>query len=448
VAGGRLGAQSPIQRSTRSVPQVTSATVLEPVREDETLHVERYVLHDLMPRHYTSPDRFYALDVLRGIAALSVVFWHWQHFFYHGTAPVIPDLSHLPMSRWAFAFYTHGWLAVDLFFSLSGFVFYWLYSQRVAASGITLIGFALLRFSRLYPLHFATLLVVAVGQLWFMHTQGSYFIYAHNDARHFLLNLLFVSSWGLERGYSFNGPIWSVSVEVLLYALFFAFCRLLPVRAFVLAPISLAGFALVARYYYPIGEGIGCFFLGGLVFLAYQRVSTSAHYLTVTKWAAFLTTGAWIITFFVASSPSLPSLGPVPLLSRFDPYLQWALPQVLSHWPTKILFPSTVFSLALIETYRGPLGRQVSFLGDISYSIYLLHFPLQLWFVAVASKFGMNHVIYYSPWFMALFFTVLILCCLVSYRYFEIPSQRLLRGSGASGRFVRWAEVRQRATRC
>ena len=31
------------------------------------------------------PKRFHSLDVVRGIAALSVVLWHWQHFFYDGT---------------------------------------------------------------------------------------------------------------------------------------------------------------------------------------------------------------------------------------------------------------------------------------------------------------------------------------------------------------------------
>ncbi|MBP1686975.1 MAG: acyltransferase 3 [Deltaproteobacteria bacterium] len=378
-------------------------------------------------RFPSAPDRFYSLDVLRGLAALSVIFWHWQHFFFRGTIAAMPDISRLPMSRWAFTFYTHGWLAVDFFFILSGFVFYWLYSKRVAEGGITPRAFAWLRFSRLYPLHFATLLFVAVSQRWLLRTQGSYFVYPNNDARHFLLNLLFASSWGVERGYSFNGPIWSVSVEVLLYALFFAFCRLLPIRALVLALISITGFVLVTRYYDPVGRGVGCFFLGGLVFFAYKRVAASAHAFSVTKWAACLTTVAWLITFIVASGSSMPSFGRAPFLVRLDPYVQWALPTVFSHWPTKILFPATVFSLALIETHRGSLGRCVSFLGDISYAVYLLHFPLQLWFAAVVSQFGINHTIYYSPWFMALFFAVLIVFSLGSYRYFEAPSQRFLR---------------------
>ncbi|MFN8626318.1 MAG: acyltransferase [Candidatus Binatia bacterium] len=394
-------------------------------------------------RSSPTPDRFYSLDALRGLAALSVIFWHWQHFFFHGTTAALPDISRLPMSTWAFPLYSHGWLAVDFFFILSGFVFYLLYAQRVAEGRIGPGTFAWLRFSRLYPLHIATLLIVAVGQRWLLSAHGSYFVYPNNDARHFLLNLLFASSWGIERGYSFNGPIWSVSVEVLLYALFFAVCRLLPVRAFVLAAISITGFALVTRYYDPVGRGVGCFFLGGLVFFAYQRVAASAYASGVTAWAACLTAAAWLITFVVASGTPIPPFGGVPWCARLDPYVHWALPAVFSHWPTTILFPATVFSLASMETRRGSLGRRVSFLGDISYAIYLLHFPLQLCCAAFVWRFAIPQTIYYSPWFMALFFTVLIVCALGSYRYFEAPAQRFLRRADIARRFDGGTDARR-----
>jgi hypothetical protein len=40
-----------------------------------------------------SIERFYALDAMRGLAALSVVFWHWPHFFFTGTSPGEIDLA-------------------------------------------------------------------------------------------------------------------------------------------------------------------------------------------------------------------------------------------------------------------------------------------------------------------------------------------------------------------
>lgn len=211
-----------------------------------------------------------------------------------GTKPGNFDVTRLPLAEWIFPLYAKGYLAVDLFFSLSGFVFYWLYSKRVSEGAISAGKFTFLRFSRLYPLHFATLLIVAVSQLWLVKTGGSYFVYPNNDEKHFLLNLFFASSWGIERGYSFNGPVWSVSVEILLYALFFAFCRLFPIRAIVLVLISVTGFFVVQKYYSPIGRGIGSFFLGGCVFLAYQAIITSHHAAALTKWMGYLMIGIWV----------------------------------------------------------------------------------------------------------------------------------------------------------
>lgn len=263
----------------------------------------------MMNPHQNTIERFYSLDVLRGIAAFSLVFWHWQHFFFSGTNPGTFDVTRLPFFEWVFVLYTKGWLAVDLFFSLSGFVFYWLYSRRVAEGVISPGKFALLRFSRLYPLHFATLLIVAVSQIYLINSRGSYFVYPNNDGKHFLLNLLFASSWGIEHGYSFNGPSWSVSVKVLLYAFFFACCRLFPLRAIVLALISVTGFFVVQKFYFPIGQGIGSFFLGGCVFLSHQAITASRHGNAVTKWATYLMVVAWTATLLIIRyDPDITSL--------------------------------------------------------------------------------------------------------------------------------------------
>jgi len=379
-------------------------------------------------------ERFYSLDVLRGIAALSVVFWHWQHFFYSGTKPGTFDVTRLPFFEWMFVLYTKGYLAVDLFFSLSGFIFYWLYSKRISEYAITPSKFVLLRFSRLYPLHFATLLIVALSQILLINFRGGSFVYQNNDIKHFLLNLLFASSWGIDQGFSFNGPIWSVSVEVLLYVIFFVCCRLLPVRAIVLAIVSSIGFLVVQKYYsVMIGRGIGSFFLGGCVFLTYQTIIATRYANLITKYGSYLMASAWattlIINIYEVDLTAL-SFNSIPFLWRFNPYFQWSTQHLLVYWPIIVLFPLTILSLALIETYRGTLGKRVSFIGDISYSSYLLHFPLQLLFSVVVTRFTISNSIYYAPWFMVLFFAVLITFYLSSFRYFEIPAQRFLRQTG------------------
>jgi peptidoglycan/LPS O-acetylase OafA/YrhL len=219
----------------------------------------------------------------------------------------------------------------------------------------------------------------------------------------------------------------------LLYIIFFVCCRLLPVRAIVLIIISIIGFYVVQHYYsVMIGQGIGSFFLGGCVFLTYQTIIATRYANSITKYVVILMISAWAATLYEVDLTSL-SLHSIPFLWHFNTYFQsitHKLDDILGYWPIIILFPLTILSLALIETRRGTLGKRVSFIGDISYSSYLLHFPLELLFSVVVTRFTISNSIYYAPWFMVLFFAVLITICLISFRYFEIPAQRFLRQTG------------------
>jgi peptidoglycan/LPS O-acetylase OafA/YrhL len=80
--------------------------------------------------------------------------------------------------------------------------------------------FALLRLSRLYPLHFATLILVAFLQFAYMYSHGQFFLY-RNTPEAFVTNLVFGSNWFPWQTTTFNGPIWSVSVEIVVYFGFF-----------------------------------------------------------------------------------------------------------------------------------------------------------------------------------------------------------------------------------
>ena len=102
----------------------------------------------MAPRQSNSPARFYSLHVLRGMAALGIALWHWSHFFYSGTTPGAVDTDKLPVVDWVFLFFSQVGLSVYLFFTLSGFLFYWIYARPVAEGAITPGKFAWLRFSR------------------------------------------------------------------------------------------------------------------------------------------------------------------------------------------------------------------------------------------------------------------------------------------------------------
>ena len=168
------------------------------------------------------PNRLYVLDVSRGFSALAVVLWHWIHFAYEGTArdPEF-DVRVQPFFGVLRIFYERGFLGVEYFFLLSGFIFFWLYRVSIEEDRLSFRNFLVKRLSRLYPLHLLTLAMVVLLQQIYRSISGDFFVYPFNDAYHFVLNLGFASSWGLEKGWSYNAPVWSVSVEILLYILFF-----------------------------------------------------------------------------------------------------------------------------------------------------------------------------------------------------------------------------------
>ena len=377
---------------------------------------------DLKKRHaaitmgLTIPKRFYSLDVLRGVAALGIVFWHWQHFFQPlNIQGELLSVDSQPLPEIFLIFYKHGFKAVQLFFCLSGFIFFWLYSEPIANKKITFKTFGFLRMSRLYPLHFVTLTVVAINQFFYMGMTGTYFVYQINDAYHYLLNISFASRWGFESGHSFNAPIWSVSIEVLMYGLFFFFCRIFYKNMIAMLAVIIIGNTIIHGYHSNLASGITYFFLGGAAFLVYERIVNTKDLWQIASRLPFLIAIFWL-GLIVAVNNSVEIID-----------FHWRLQDAILYFNLYGLFPLTVLSLALFETKRGTLGKRVSSLGDISYSMYLIHFPLQLMVATIAVKFAINQAVFYSPYVMALFFCVLIALSLAGYHYFELPMQRYLR---------------------
>ena len=330
-------------------------------------------------------------------------------------------------------FYTKGWMAVDLFFGLSGFIFYWLYSNKIRSKQVSGAKFALLRFSRLYPLHLATLLVVVIFQLIYKHISEDYFIYPIEDVKRFVLNLFLMPAWKMEDGYPhylFNGPAWSISVEVCLYVLFFAYCKLFRTRAITAIAFSLIGFVIEENLCAPIGRGIGSFFLGGCVFLAYEAIQRAGHAGKIRLTLITMAVAAWALT--VATHQDAIDLVawashhirlPVPFHHFFKDYG----PMISKYWVVCVVFPLTILAVANLEKYTGALFQRISVLGNISYSSYLLHFPLQLVISTFVAGFSVHCSVFFTAKFMLMFFGILIGTSWLSYSWFEMPMQRFLR---------------------
>lgn len=363
------------------------------------------------------PKRLYALDVSRGIAALAVVLWHWQHFAYKGNSLSQQFIrENQPLYDLLRLFYEKGGMGVQYFFLLSGFIFFWLYSASIKNKQTSAWEFGIHRFSRLYPLHFITLIAVAILQFLYISHENISFVYPFNDVYHFFLNLGFASKWGFENGWSFNAPIWSVSIEVLLYFVFFLVALLRQGGWLFCLSVSVLSFVLSSVISHSILGGLSMFFLGGLVFHLtilvsdkYKILITPIYFLTIFSWSC-------VIINYYAFDLSNIILGAGILGKIF-----------LIGFPLYILFPLTVLSLALIEIDRGPLLKPVSWIGNITYSSYLLHFPLQLLF-GIAVSFGiLDFNFYLNPIYLVIYFMILIPMSYMTFIKFERPIQRVIR---------------------
>lgn len=382
------------------------------------------------------PRHFYSLDIVRGLAALVIVFRHWENFVSLDAGTVAQVHSRLPLYELLRPLYREGGRAVFVFFCLSGFIFFWLYADSIRKGATSVKEFVVLRFSRLYPLHFATLIFVAIGQQYMHWRFGSDFVYHHNDLYHFGLHLFFASNWGLQaehsfHGYSFNGPVWSVSIEILLYAIFFVVCRLDLRRWQHVALYACVGLVLDQVFTGEIGRSVFSFFLGGLAYLAFIRLWRAGVTRRTTVLYTLLTIALWIFLPLNANHKILVQYYQSQSWTKALHFhgrdiIGYALAQgaFLVYEP---MFAVTILTLALWEARRGSLGRRLSFLGDISYSTYLLHFPLQMVFLAVVYAITGGNAFFSSPWSLALFFATLIPLSLLSYRCFERPWQSFLR---------------------
>ncbi len=358
-------------------------------------------------------ERLIGLELLRFLAALGVLVWHYQHFRVVGHAITPLARDHLPF-RWLFApFYAYGYEGVQLFWCISGFIFTWKYGAVIGQAGLSFGRFAMLRFSRLYPLHLAMLLIVAVLQWTYFTRNGETFVYRFNAPAHFVMNLFFANWWGFQSGESFNGPSWSVSAEVLIYVVFFWTTR----RAgsgwrtdiWTLAGFSAA--AWIAKFSFGIelsfSETGTFFYIGALTFRLYQWIETfgpARRHRIVAGCAGVIGTSAALVATHVLTVAAA-SLS---------------------------LFPAAVLLVQLGVRPEGQRTRSLLIgLGNLTYASYMVHFPMQLATVLILGALAVPvQPLVYSSWFMLAYLGGVLAVAFVVFRRVERPAQALLRRLG------------------
>jgi len=348
---------------------------------------------------------FHALDLSRLIAAVAVLFWHYLHFMIPVGGNRAPPnfIEFEPLNALFGVFYGYGHFAVEYFWLVSGFVFAHVYLAEQGGRG----RFWLARFARLWPLHLLTLAVVALLQMAFWAGNGQHFVFGPNDAWHFALNLGLAHYWGFEKGMSFNGPSWSLSVEIVAYAAFWALLPALRSGRMAIAAAAGAAAALVALQY-PELKVFAClayFFAGGSIYFALLHGGLRP--------APLLFAGA----------------GGLVLAARFGTVEGFDFPSG-GLWVVS-LFALALAADALDRDGRLTIGKRW---GDASYGTYLWHFPIQLALVMALDLLPGGRALAQHWSVLALYLTLAIAAGFASHCWFEKPAQKAILAAAARRR--------------
>ena len=343
--------------------------------------------------------KFSYIELLRIFSSLAVLIFHYIHFFYPWNSYYNPELkldsTQLPFFFMLELIYEYGRYGVQMFWAISGFVFAHVYLDQL--NKISSKDFLINRFARLYPLHWLTLFIIAGLQILSFKMSGNFEIYQGNDLYHFILNFFYIHAWGLATDGSFNGPTWSVSIELIIYFIFFISISFLNRFKIKFVVIIYLIFLLIDKYWEiktfyitAFFDSFRLFFSGILIYYLYSKIDNKL-YLVLTS----------VILIFIS------------LLGSFKLFI---------FLPAIILFLS-----ALGTTKNKKLGNFFQFSGDLTYALYLLHVPIQIMIILFFGYFDIKEDIFYSEYFFLGYVSFVIFISSLSFKFYEKPLNYKLR---------------------
>lgn len=361
---------------------------------------------------YGGSSNLPGLTALRGLAAVLVVLFHIDVcLFYREMGTLLPKASSGVIAN--------GYLWVDFFFILSGFVIHHAYSDRLS-SGFRWRGMAAFytaRFFRIYPLHLALtlLLVLAVVVMgsWKPELRdgswGAFFGWSNLPA-----NLLLTHAMAPGSILSWNIVSWSIGAEWWVYGTAPLVIPALAARGRFAAVVCVGagGAALVALYFFVGRDTLDITFDYGVFRCLGGFLIGLGLFSLVDKAKAMSAKAADILAAL--------SIGGVLAVMHFDAIDLAAVP-LFALLIVAGASPASAFS-RLLEM---PL---LQFLGRVSYSIYLVHGLVFMMFWFGAPVFGLRFETPILAWtFAAVFLAATIAGSVVTHRFIEIPGQALGR---------------------
>ncbi len=349
------------------------------------------------------------LDGLRGVAAITVV---WFHLFEAYAT------SHLDQNI------NHGYLAVDFFFILSGFVVGYAYDDRWGKMKAK--DFIKRRIIRLHPM---VVMGAIIGAIMFYFQGCSVW-----DVSKVTITALFIATFinallipatpgteirGLGEMYPLNGPSWSLFFEYIGNILYVLFIRKLTTKALALlvfvAGWGLAAFAILG----PYGDICAGFSLTGIEFTGgFLRLlfSFSAGLLLTRIFKPANIKGSfWICSLAIVALLAVPRIGGAEHLWMNGMYDTICF---------VLFFPLLVYLGASGKTTDKYTKRICNFLGDISYPLYMVHYPFIYLYYAWVKN---NSLTFYESLPGALGVVVgSIVLAYICLKWYDIPVRKYL----------------------
>lgn len=360
---------------------------------------------------------YHLLDGLRGVAALMVIWYHIFEGYAFAGGTMIETFN-------------HGYLAVDFFFILSGFVIGYAYDDRWKQK-FTLKDFIKRRLIRLHPM---VIMGAVLGVVTFYIQGGVQWNGTQVATSMIMLALLCtmffipaVPGAGYEvRGngemFPLNGPSWSLFFEYIGNILYALFIRHLSTKALTvlvgLLGIGLASFAIFdVSGYGSIGVGWtldGVNFVGGLLRMLFpfsMGLLLSRNFNPIKIRGAF-----WICTVLLIALFSVPYLEGTESLCVNGIYEAFCI---------IVVFPILLWIGASGATTDKNSTKICKFLGDISYPIYVIHYPIMYLFYAWLIKEQLYT--FEETWAVALgIYALNILIAYLCLKLYDEPVRRFL----------------------
>lgn len=323
-------------------------------------------------------SKFEVLDSFRGIAAIGIAVFHFT-------------------TNWG------GYLAVDFFLVLSGFILShnYLYNDNVISPTV----FISRRIARLYPLHIFTLFTYILV-FWFIN--NNFPRYADGNIFTFVQHLTLTHNIGINpKGITYNYPSWSVSVEFWVSLVFYFFITKSTKSASLFA-VSFITFIVIysntghldttyKNYFTFINSGllrgIASFFLGILSYRIYLHYRDDLRLKKYINYLEILCILAIVAIIF--GRP-----GKFSGLDIFAPYI------------FMFAMPVFAFQLGAISNHL----KKYKYLGEISYSIYLNQITVLMSTKYILSNFHISKI-----YILFIYLIILIIYSHFTYRYIEKP---------------------------